>query len=814
MNQFTELRLTFPNLFARFERVEIPIIQRDYAQGRATAEDVRSGLLEAMLEALERAPDDNALPLDLDFVYGSISTTKKDNVETVAFAPLDGQQRLTTLFLLHWFAAWSEGEFDKFQALYLKDGKSRFAYLVRPSATEFFDTLARFFPDSEDVGEKMLSKYIEEQPWFFLYWKQDPTIQSALVMLDSIQKRFGKVAGLYSKLTDPEVPRITFQFLDLEQFGLSDDLYIKMNARGKPLTAFENFKAKLEQKLASDFTNWKEKGDTGLVPVKDYFSHRIETRWADLFWHFRDPKSRLFDDKVMALCREIATATRNPEDEKFEEVVQELRSQKGVLTYQWFAKVGAVDEPMLRSLFGTLEQLSGLDDGIRTFLEDKAYLDEEGLFQRSIDSRTSLNYEETVMLRAYTGYLVEHRDSIDPVGLWNWVRVVANLSRNTIYNRPEDFQRSLRALNSLFEHSESILEFLGQNADTIAGFNQQQVREEQLKAQLIIRSDAWLKLIVEAECHKYFAGQIEFLFKFSGVLDHWLDEKTCDWSEQMDEEFRSHFVACLKRANLIFGDDGLKHFDHFLWERALLAEGDYLVESGRNYSFLRSEGRETSWKRLLRGDPKKPSEEARRDVVWRVMDQLDPEGDVVAALKRIVDRAQVAEHWRELLVLHPEAIAYCENRLIRKESDERIYLLKRSQLNGTHADLFTYCLLEEIDKLASEGKLSRFEVCEYRHMTDTWNEPGIILTAEFGNKPVTIEVLNSRDGEARYVIGIPWVADSPVEANVWPAAAELGFTMEQRIDKTQAMELRVERDKVIETLRQLGEHLFQPSETV
>jgi hypothetical protein len=121
--------------------------------------------------------------------------------------------------------------------------------------------------------------------------------------------------------------------------------------------------------------------------------------------------------------------------------------------------------------------------------------------------------------------------------------------------------------------------------------------------------------------------------------------------------------------------------------------------------------------------------------------------------------------------------------------------------------------LGEIDNLVLEGGLSPFEVCEYRHMTDTWNEPGIILTAALGNKPVIIEVLNSRDGEARYVIGIPWVADPPVEADVWPAAAELGFTMEQRIDKTQAMELRVERDKVIETLRQLGERLFHSSET-
>jgi len=29
-----------------------------------------------------------------------------------------------------------------------------------------------------------------------------------------------------------------------------EDLYIKMNSRGKPLTAFENFKARFEQDIA------------------------------------------------------------------------------------------------------------------------------------------------------------------------------------------------------------------------------------------------------------------------------------------------------------------------------------------------------------------------------------------------------------------------------------------------------------------------------------------------------------------------------------------------------------------------------------
>ncbi len=36
--------------------------------------------------------------IELDFVYGSILTETKDDVKQNIFIPLDGQQRLTTLF--------------------------------------------------------------------------------------------------------------------------------------------------------------------------------------------------------------------------------------------------------------------------------------------------------------------------------------------------------------------------------------------------------------------------------------------------------------------------------------------------------------------------------------------------------------------------------------------------------------------------------------------------------------------------------------------------------------------------------------------
>ena len=46
-----------------------------------------------------------------------------------------------------------------------------------------------------------------------------------------------------------------FENLDMENLDLNDDLYVKMNARGKLLTPFENWKAEFEDFLGINFKN-------------------------------------------------------------------------------------------------------------------------------------------------------------------------------------------------------------------------------------------------------------------------------------------------------------------------------------------------------------------------------------------------------------------------------------------------------------------------------------------------------------------------------------------------------------------------------
>jgi len=60
-----------------------------------------------------------------------------------------------------------------------------------------------------------------------------------------------------------------------------------------------------------------------------------------------------------------------------------------------------------------------------------------------------------------------------------------------------------------------------------------------------------------------------------------------------------------------------------------------------------------------------------------------------------------------LIVGTPAVITFCENRALRVESDEKVYILKRTQLNGEHAELLTFCLYQKLrDKLQAYSNLN------------------------------------------------------------------------------------------------------------
>ena len=283
---------TFWN-FVKENTIEIPIIQRDYAQGRLGKENLRKTFLADLKKALDKeAPYKDAV-MKLDFVYGSAENGKLN--------PLDGQQRLTTLWLLHWYIALRAGELNEDNCKIFR----KFTYETRISSREFCQNLCvpEYF---QNFDGKNIVGFITKQTWFYSAWKQDPTIQSMLRMLggtkisdkkgedivDGIEEIFQVTSKdsfkvYWERLTTKEV--VVFYHLPLIDFGLSDDLYIKMNARGKQLTSFENFKADLigyitnqaedESLEGSVRAEWKK-----LIDPESGIPIKIDTDWTDIFW--------------------------------------------------------------------------------------------------------------------------------------------------------------------------------------------------------------------------------------------------------------------------------------------------------------------------------------------------------------------------------------------------------------------------------------------------------------------------------------------------------------------------------------------------
>lgn len=273
-------------------KITIPTLQRDYIYGAVTekTEEVLNNMLNTFLRALETKEEET-----LDFVYGSESRAKE-------FMPLDGQQRLTTLFLLHFYAALKvdfteDEEKEAFEAL------SRFSYATRNSTIAFCNQLLigkhkelrEIITKTNEENDNAISSFLSDLDEFRGSFFTDPSVMSMMVVLDRIHQKFKSVDNLWKQLTTDDCP-INFYKLDFGVFDLSDDLYNKMNSRGKPLTDFEIFKAKMHKLISK----WS-KGKADSIAIK------MDTSWMQFIWETlgNTKELKLVDPAFMWLLKNL-----------------------------------------------------------------------------------------------------------------------------------------------------------------------------------------------------------------------------------------------------------------------------------------------------------------------------------------------------------------------------------------------------------------------------------------------------------------------------------------------------------------------------
>lgn len=531
-------KFTFKNIFdgdkINVQKIIIPIIQRDYAQGRNTSniKRVRKNFLNALFDAV------TSKPITLDFIYGDLD-------DAGILTPLDGQQRLTTLFLLYWYAAKRENiPADEYKFL------KNFSYETRPDTRDFCAELIKFSPQFNET----LSDEIQDQAWFPLSWKKDPSISAMLKMLDAINEKFSTVQNLWRSL---DGGAISFYFLPIKDMDLSDEIYITMNSRGKQLTEFEHFKAEFKRRL-----------DTFDAEVSKRIILKIDTVWTDILWKYRDEKN-LIDDGFLHYFRFICDILLY----KKNDTPQGKNRDEFDLLDEIFS--GDVKNN-LEFVEKSFDCWSNLD--IDKFFADRVtrgdrsnkninrhevgkiivYFDKPNIFADCVTSK-KFSLGKTVMLYAFIFYLLNSNkiydsDKISDKDFRRRIRIINNLVNNSVASELSDSaaRQGGNRLPAMLKQIESIM-LDGKIIFGSPNFNDYQLKEEKQKLEWTEKNPALAESLFELEDHYLLYGQ-------TGVIDL--------KSPQLFRRFISLFEC-----------------DYDLIDCALLVRFDYFQNSKKIYQF-------------------------------------------------------------------------------------------------------------------------------------------------------------------------------------------------------------------------------------
>lgn len=436
--------------------IKIPIIQRDYAQGRNTnnVKRIRENFLNTLYKTLEEEKQ-----LDLDFVYGSV----KDNY----LIPLDGQQRLTTLFLLHYFLALKENKLND----NIKEILKKFTYETRISSREFIKQLIE---KNINLDERKISEIIKDQTWFFSEWENDPTITSMLNMLDSIQEKFKNTENFFEKLINKRI--ITFSFLNLKEFKLTDELYVKMNARGKPLTEFENFKSKFEECI----------NKANELKEREKIKAKFDNEWLDFFWNKTIEE---LEEKKQPNSYSLSSET----DKKFYNFFYNItfifyletlkNEEKLKLNNREFSTIKEFIDNI--SIFDFYQEVYKNPEKIK---EIEKILDNLEKIEKKLNSKNDKEIFKKIIstknigqneIAKFYSVVLDIIYELNSQEFNRWVRVTFNLINNQLIQSSKDLIKAIQALRNLItKSSKDIYDYIAKSSENIEYFSEIQKKKK------------------------------------------------------------------------------------------------------------------------------------------------------------------------------------------------------------------------------------------------------------------------------------------------------------------------------------------------
>lgn len=746
-----------------FKNIVIPSLQRDYVQGNQY--DKIEPFIEYLLDGLN---SDNGI--DLNYIYGI------ENDEGKTFYPIDGQQRLTTLWLLRMYLtskANINNPTDK------KVLEQKLIYQTREYAHDFCMEMSEHINELFTTQCKLVK--IEEQNWFIDAWRHDTTVRGCISTLEIIDRKFGNNNAV--KMLENFDRNLHYTIESLNDNDVNGDIYIKMNGRGVPLTEYENLKSWLDKKVEDLF------GKDNSCFVSNW---RIctDNKWTDMVWeNLNESQKSLIDNYQLRLLYTLTflywrnknlAGSIEDSDSNLENLSISLGIEyydnKDILKEEIADKI--LHKILKRDNFGlslyVLDRLPIFNKDALMFIAasyDKLYSRRKELNDLKIENENEVdrklyfwkaNKETTLFFQMFLDETLEsipygklalcysvvaYPDKKISEDFYEWMYRMRNLIINqdihngNIDSVMESIDKMSEYLSVSLAVSFDLIFRSAQYEDALKAFTKQQRDEE--KHKISIKDIELQRFIRSLENHPFFVGQIKFMFNFCGIE-----------SESDNLIYKNKFIRYAEVMKCLFDENGFaKRYDHWRLRRALLGcsvHYGFGYERSSNWNFLSSRSDKKRFISDCESYEEQPHNKCLQSVVEviadKVFDNYDSELkiqdiDINGILNEIAEDkfrsgSKPITDWRKYF--YDKYIwDYMEQHNVRWNSDYDIYLMKKIRWNGEHVDIRVYHLYNKLKNLQG------FENgCWKDWKYDIWSyeESCVYLEKKFNDKPLVIDI--------------------------------------------------------------------------
>lgn len=253
-------------LFSHDNKIVIPDLQRDYCWGDSayiehekSQKELVSGFVGDYLLTSFKEKSSIGNDLMLGLVYGYEEPINCFNI-------CDGQQRITTLFLLlGMINRYCDGEFNDFiisSTEMQDDYEPHLLYSIRESTLYFMSDLSLHFFIKNSIPCVSL---IKKSNWYFDEYERDASIQSMLAALETIEKILVNENTIdYKTFGYFLLNNLKMIYYDMENRARGEETYIVINTTGEPLSSTENIKPILLGNISDNKVyneQWEERED-------------------------------------------------------------------------------------------------------------------------------------------------------------------------------------------------------------------------------------------------------------------------------------------------------------------------------------------------------------------------------------------------------------------------------------------------------------------------------------------------------------------------------------------------------------------------